>query len=365
MKNTFRPLAFVMGICVISLSCKTRQTHSETTTDSSGIVQQTFQNPVLDQDFPDPTVISGGDGWYYAYATQSISKGDTLNIQTARSKDLVTWEFLGDALPQKPAWASQTQKFWAPHVLRDSLAKKYYMYFSGQPNGKDGLCLGVAVADAPGGPFVAEPEPLQCGEGFINIDPVAFDDPKSGKRLLYWGSGFKPIKVQELTADRLHFAPGSSPKDVVSPGKDKEYNLLIEGGWVIYRNGKYYLFYSGDNCCGDKAHYAVMVARADDPFGPFERLGETNGTGSSVILEQKGHWRAPGHNSIVTDQAGTDWIVYHAIAPDKPTLGRDSIKGDRHDRRIMLIDPIAYKNGWPVVAGGEPSVGVIHRPAVK
>ena len=39
-----------------------------------------------------------------------------LNIQVARSADLVGWTRLGDALPAKPAWASQTQDFWAPHV---------------------------------------------------------------------------------------------------------------------------------------------------------------------------------------------------------------------------------------------------------
>lgn len=365
MKKTLFLVCLLVSICLINVSCKPRQSTFAKPPASIPTGKPTFQNPILDQDFPDPTAIMGGDGWYYAYATQSISKGDTFNIQLARSKDLVQWEYLGDAMPQKPAWASHTQKFWAPHVLHDSITKKYYMYFSGRPNGKDGLCLGVAVAHAPQGPFIAEKEPFQCGEGFVNIDPVAFDDPKSGKHLLYWGSGFKPIKVQELSADRLHFAPGSSPKDVVSPGKDKDYSILIEGGWVSYRNGKYYLFYSGDNCCGDKAHYAVMVARADDPFGPFERLGEANGTGNSVILEQKTHWRAPGHNSIVTDRAGNDWIVYHAIAPKNPTLGGDSIKGDRHDRRIMLMDPIVYKNDWPEVAGGEPSIGAISRPVVK
>ena len=48
--------------------------------------------------------------------------------------------------------------------------------------------------------------PLLLGAGFEYIDPMAFDDPATGKRLLYWGSGFQPIKVQELSEDRLSFA---------------------------------------------------------------------------------------------------------------------------------------------------------------
>src|SRR4051812_18096363 len=78
----------------------------------------TYQNPVIDADFPDPAVIRAADGFYYGYATQSQRNGKWLNIQAARSADLVHWQQLGDALPVKPRWASTTQDFWAPHVVR-------------------------------------------------------------------------------------------------------------------------------------------------------------------------------------------------------------------------------------------------------
>src|SRR5262249_47842349 len=79
----------------------------------------TLRNPVLDSDFPDPTVLRAADGWYYAYATQTIGSQRKTNISVARSRDLVRWELLTDALPRKPAWASTTQNFWAPHALQD------------------------------------------------------------------------------------------------------------------------------------------------------------------------------------------------------------------------------------------------------
>src|ERR1044072_2227519 len=88
-------------------------------------------NPVLDQDFPDPTLIRA-DGKYYAYATQTLYNGKTINIQVASSPDLQHWTILGDALPQKPSWASTTQDFWAPHVLYDSSMKKYVMFYSAE-----------------------------------------------------------------------------------------------------------------------------------------------------------------------------------------------------------------------------------------
>ena len=87
-----------------------------------------YVNPVLDEDFPDPAVIHASDGFYYAYATQTLREGKWINVQVARSPDLVHWEHLGDAMPDKPEWAADTQDFWAPYVLRDGDC--YLMYYS-------------------------------------------------------------------------------------------------------------------------------------------------------------------------------------------------------------------------------------------
>ena len=70
-----------------------------------------YVNPVLDADFPDPAVILAPDGYYYAYATQTLRDGEWINIQVARSADLVHWEHLGDALPEKPDWAQRHAGF--------------------------------------------------------------------------------------------------------------------------------------------------------------------------------------------------------------------------------------------------------------
>jgi arabinan endo-1,5-alpha-L-arabinosidase len=78
----------------------------------------TYLNPILDADFPDPSVILAPDGCYYAYATQTLRDGKWINIQVAQSLDLIHWELLGDALPDKPTWARETQDFWAPFVVQ-------------------------------------------------------------------------------------------------------------------------------------------------------------------------------------------------------------------------------------------------------
>jgi arabinan endo-1,5-alpha-L-arabinosidase len=319
----------------------------------------TYANPVLDADFPDPAVIRAGDGFYYAYATQTQRGGRWLNIQVARSADLVHWQHLGDGLPAKPAWASKTQDFWAPDVVRDG--PRYIMYYSAKPDSADerhGLCLAVATAASPAGPFTDMGRPLKCGKEFANIDPMAFDDPATGKRLLYWGSGFEPLKVQELAPDRLSFAAGTSPKELVWPAPGRSaFPVLVEGSWVIRHGGFYYLFYSGDNCCGAKADYAVMVARSRSAMGPFETLEQAGGPPHSIVLQKRGIWFAPGHNSVITDAAGQDWMIYHAVDARRP---REKATDEINTRRIMLIDRIRWENGWPVIDG--PSSEILPAP---
>ncbi len=325
----------------------------------------TYQNPVLDRDFPDPSVLLAPDDYYYAYATQTKHAGQILNFQVARSRDLVGWEHLGEALPVKPSWAAASQRFWAPDVSRHADGR-YLLYYSAQPNDPAaGLCLGVAVAAQPTGPFVDSGAPLLAGgPGFENIDPMRFVEPGTGRQLLFWGSGFGPLRVRELAADGLSFAPGSAAQVVVAPlpaGHEAAYGHLIEGSWVHYRAGWYYLFYSGDNCCGPKARYAVLAARARQPTGPYQTLAAATGT-AGTILTENARWQAPGHNCLITDAAGQDWLLYHAIDRQQPTF--DAINAEQgYSRRVLLLDKVTYDDaGWPQV--GTPSVGPQPGPVV-
>ena len=327
----------------------------------------TYTNPIWDDDFPDPTIIRAADGWYYAYGTQTKRHGRIINLQVARSRDLVQWEFLGEGLPVKPTWADTTQKFWAPHVSEHD--GRFYLYFSAKPNRKSGLCLAVATAHSPAGPFTDIGQPLQCGKGFVDIDPMAFDDPATGKRLLYWGSGFGPLRVRELAEDRISFVPGSPVIDLVPVVAESEaagnYQRLVEGSWVILRDGWYYLFYSGDNCCGPAAHYSVLVARSRSATGPFETLAQATGRPHSAILEHNERWLAPGHNSVVTDAAGQDWLAYHAIDQQQPTF--DAVDAEQqYSRRVLLLDRLEYYAGWPrLISGSTPSTDPQAAPVVS
>lgn len=352
-KNRSIHLIFILFLIGVLISCK----DESNTNELIGKDEQEhnyYKNPVINTNFPDPTLIKAADGYYYVYATNSDVNGKFVNIQVRRSKDMVHWENLGDALSEKPDWADTD--FWAPHVIYDKNTEKYYLYYSGESNKKNiGKCLGVAVSDSPAGPFIDKEEPLLCGEGFVNIDPMAFDDPVSDKKYLYWGSGFGSIKVRELSDDRLNFKKGSEIIELIEPVTSEDplnYENLVEGVWVIKRGSFYYLFYSGDNCCGDRAHYAVMVARSKNPTGPFEKF--KNEQGRHVILSKNETWLAPGHNSVIEDESGQYWIIYHAINASFPEKGR-----------LMLMDRMEFKNGWPRILRNSPSTNKEIAPITK
>ena len=306
-----------------------------------------FTNPVLAHDFPDPTVLRGGDGFFYVYATM----GGGHHIQVASSPDLVAWDYHGEAL-EPPAWMGSAS--WAPDVTLHN--GTFFMYFGAMHATLGVMCIAVATSASPLGPFRdARGSPLFCSppapENFAAIDPKSFDDEATGKIWLYFGSDGAPISAVELAGNRTALAPGSPPPfpplhPLVTADPAQPYEgTLVEGAWLHKSQGLFYLFYSGNNCCSSGAHYAVMVARAGDAQGPFVKIGNATGSGSNVILSEGagGAFAAPGHNSVITDDAGQDFIFYHAYRA-----------GDLAGPRMLMMDRIVYDaSGWPRV--GEPS----------
>jgi arabinan endo-1,5-alpha-L-arabinosidase len=317
---------------------------------NKGNIQQiSYTNPVFDHDAPDPSVIKAKDGFYYAITSKSPYEGEVERVvPILKSADLVSWERVGEVFPELPEWINkEAAEFWAPDLVVHN--DKYYVYYASLVKNNDhetGFGIGVAVADDLLGPYVDKGEPLVTGVSFSTIDAMVFTDT-DGKRYMYWGSAFKPILAQQLSDDGLSLI--GEPKEVLFPTfgtvvdidtgeavKDN-YEGLVEGPWVIKRGDTYYMFYSGDNCCIDKPHYAVLVAKSSSPWGPFERYEKGN-----PILAANEKYNAPGHNAIIQDDGGQDWILYHAYDRSNPDKGR-----------IMLLDKVKWENGWPVINDGK------------
>lgn len=81
---------------------------------------------------------------------------------------------------------------------------------------------------------------------------------------------------------------------------------LIEGPWVTRQQGRYWLFYAG-NDFGTPA-YGIGVAVADHPLGPYVKQPEP-------LLKSTPAWWAPGHASVAPGLDGEPQLFFHAFFP--------------------------------------------------
>ena len=125
----------------------------------------------------------------------------------------------------------------------------------------------------------------------------------------------------------------------------------------------FYLFTSGPNAFSDEG-YTVQVARSTHgPTAGFVTLAEATGRADSVIYRSNATFLNPGASAITTDAAGQEWLVSHATlradVPDYEQLRHTPSQlwqTLRYMRRVMIIDPIRYRDGWPYIPGGTPSL---------
>jgi arabinan endo-1,5-alpha-L-arabinosidase len=306
--------------------------------------------------FADPSVIHGQDGYWYAYGTSDplhAGEGTPHHIPIARSDDLTHWSFVGDALtgPAAP-YVAPGASYWAPDVRY--FDGHYVMYYAVTDttvsSDTSDHAIGVATAPTPAGPWTQQPDPVVAprpggGGGYLStIDPAELT-AADGSRYLYFGSYYGGISVVPLSADGL--TSSGTPAMVALDNK-------YEGGYVVAHDGYYYLFASSANCCaGPATGYAVSVGRSRSPLGPFTdahgvSLLASQVGGTPVITQNGNRWIGTGHNAVVTDLSGQDYLVYHAIDRHQPYL--DAPFGV--NRRPMLLDRLDWIDGWPVARAG-------------
>lgn len=323
----------------------------------------------------DPFVLRGPAGrttHWYLYCTSDALSATELgpdgkpvihNVPTFSSTDLTHWHYAGDAFATKPAWI--TGGMWAPDVVhRDG---RYLMYFTASdttlPGG--GSAIAVATAPTPTGPWhvsatpVVPPTDSATGGGRRwDFDPEVIT--AGSKSYVYFGSYFGGIHVRRLSAGGLTSVASSEKQIAV----DNRY----EGTYIVKRNGWYYFMGSATNCCnGPLTGYSVFVARSRSPLGPFRDRHSVSilkgRVGGTPMLTQNGNrWVGAGHNAVLNDYSGQQWIVYHAVDKNDPYYAGDV----GYTKRPALMDPLDWRGGWPVVRGGHgPSDTALPGPAAQ
>jgi beta-xylosidase len=303
--------------------------------------QATYRNPVIAGDYPDPTVVRVGDDYWAATTTG----GWAPHFALLRSRDLVNWEHVGYLFRQTPAWARGD--FWAPELVADG--GRILVYYTARrnegPKKRGTLCVAVATATAPAGPYT-DRGPLVCEiperAGVGSIDAFFVRD-EGGRPFLVWkadGNDAEPdaptsIFAQQLSEDGTRLL--GKRREILRNTSPWERHVT-EGSFIMRRGGWFYHFYSGNACCGRACEYALGVARARSLLGPWEKHPK------NPLLAANRDWQCPGHGSIVETPDGRDFLLYHSYRRrrDAFSIGREAV-----------LDELVWgADGWPSINGG-------------
>jgi beta-xylosidase len=246
-------------------------------------------------------------------------------VQLIRSTDLRRWEWLGEALPALPAWASRNRT-WAPAVL--ARPGGYVLYYTVRHRDSGHQCISVATSARPGGPFVdTSAAPFLCQHelgGSIDPSPVV---DAAGHPFLVWKSegetvgGRAELWSAPLRGDGLALA--GFPARLLTAGRSWE-GRTIEGPSMVRVGGGYSLFYSANSW--NSSGYSIGHATCFSPVGPCQR------SGNGPLLSSLGRSTGPGGPEAlwVGDRLH---LAFHAWrAPD---IGYPN-------RRKLFVRPVAF-----------------------
>jgi GH43 family beta-xylosidase len=279
------------------------------------------QRLVMPGDHPDPSVVKIGDTYWASATTSNWFPAYPL----LKSTDLLNWQQDGYVFDKMPEWTDYY--FWAPEISYEN--GKVYMYYSAhKKNGN--LCVGVASADKPEGPY-RDHGPLMCQEvGSIDAFPMR---DENGKLFIIWkedGNSVKkptPIWAMEMNEDRSSLV--GEKKELFRNDQPWEGNL-VEGVSMIRHGEYYYAFYAARGCCGIGCNYVVGIARSKKLLGPWEKYDK------NPLMQNLNQWVCPGHGTPV-EKDGRFYFLYHAYNKSSHAFtGREGV----------LSEFIFNKDGW-------------------
>ncbi len=354
----------------------------------------------------DPSVEKCGE-YYYMYQTDA-SYGNAHeghgHFPYRRSKDLITWEHMGSAMTQAPAWVKDSLNnkrarmvpalppitnprygYWAPYIKK--VGSKYRMYYSivvDEPiigadftySWSERAFIGLAESDDLATNVWVDKGMVVCSEPdglkpysftgtrnwenayfqFNAIDPTFTITPQGEHYLIYgsWHSGIAALKLNPTTGKPDQLKTLSDYGTRIAKRGNSRWQAS-EGPEIIYNEttGYYYLFLAYDEL---SVAYNTRVARSKNIMGPYIGINGgdvTNGADCWPMLTHpysfNNHtgWVGFSHCSVFQNPDTKEWFYSsQARLPENvPGINASNALMMGHVRAIQWTE-----DGWPVIA---------------
>jgi beta-xylosidase len=280
----------------------------------------TFLNPVMAGDHPDPSVLKDGDDYYMTFSSFDAYPG----LVIWHSRDLVNWEPLG------PALFDNVGSVWAPDLVKHN--GLYFIYFPAH-NTNGPTDNFVIYADDVRGPWSA-PIELKIPS---HIDPGHIVGEDGLRYLFLSGGDYVQLADDGLSTvgDIKHIYDGwkypeSWDVESFSPEGPK---MLRHGAW-------FYMTLAEGGTAGPPTSHMVVSARSRSIHGPWENSPHNPVTRTKSRNEK---WWSRGHATLVEAPDKSWWMMHHGYENGYWTLGRQT-----------LLAPIRWtKEGWFEAVGGD------------
>jgi len=316
-----RKLALILNVLWVTL-INAQTYHSEVWVSDQG--DGTYKNPVLYTDYSDPDVIRVGDDYYMTASSFNCVPG----LPILHSKDLINWQIVNYALKDLYMQGVEPKDFfdttqhgkgvWAPCIRYHN---GEYMIYWGDPD--FGIYV-VKTKDILGKwdkPILVLP-----GKGRIDPSPLFDDDGRVYLTHAWAGSRARLNSIMTLCELNHDGTQPISEESLIYDGLEHG-NHTTEGGKFYKKDGYYYLLAPA----GGVVTGWQIALRSKNVYGPYE-LKKVLAQGKTIV-------NGPHQGGLVQTQTGEWWFLHFQ---DKGVYGR-----------IIHVQPVTWKDGWPVVGTNE------------
>ncbi len=307
--------------------------------------KNTFANPIVPGNCPDPWVIRHGDAYFWCRS----DNGSRLIVEKLDGPLPRVSKTLGVCEAYRAGKAPTLAHLWAPELY--VINGKWYLYSSAEIGSRHdftNLRMFVLEADNWDGPYVFK--------GLLEtpnwaIDPDILFHPNDGKMYMTW-SHFDDKEADGGRIQEIWLAPMIDPVTldakkavrISTPDFDWEKKLgwVNEGPQFLVKKNTVHLVYSASQCHGRYYCLGMLTASLDDDLLDPKRWKKRE---TPVFSEANGLY-GPGHNCFVKSPDGKeDWLLYHAHSTAWET-------NNDHGDRAMYAQPFHWDGDTPVF--GEP-----------